>query len=85
MFNTNFSQLFGQVAGARVRPSNLWSGDDQIQGLVEQLSTDAGFEAVRIGELGMASTQEGLTGVLFGIIESGLGPFVYRMASPEAL
>lgn len=84
-FSTNFASLFGLVAGARVRPSNLWAGDDQVKGLVEQLSRDAGYEAVRLGDLGIAATQEGLAGVLFSIAQSGLGQFVYRMAAPEEL
>ena len=85
VFNTNFAALFGQVADARARPSNLWSGDDEVQKLVEQLSLDAGYEAVRLGQLSMASTQEGLAGTLFAIVESGLGLFVYRMAAPGQL
>ncbi|MFJ3407089.1 hypothetical protein [Promicromonospora sp. NPDC090134] len=84
-FSTNFAALFGQVAAARVRPSNLWAGDDQVEGLVTQLSLDAGYEAVRLGDLGMAATQEGLAGVLFSVAQSGLGQFVYRMAAPEQL
>lgn len=84
-FNTNFASLFGQIADARVPPSNLWSGDDEAQSLVEQLSLDAGYEAVRLGGLSMASTQEGLAGTLIAIAQSGLGQFVYRMASPEQL
>ncbi|MFF0341755.1 hypothetical protein [Kribbella sp. NPDC004875] len=84
-FSANFASLFGQLADARVRPSNLWAGDDQAEGLVKQLSLDAGYEAVRLGDLGMAGTQEGLAGVLFSIAQSGLGQFVYRMATPEQL
>jgi predicted dinucleotide-binding enzyme len=84
-FSTNFASLFGQVAAARVRPSNLWSGDDQAEGLVTQLSLDAGYEAVRLGGLDMAATQEGLAGVIFSIAQSGLGQFVYRMAAPDQL
>lgn len=84
-FSTNFASLFGQVADARVRPSNLWAGDDEVEGLVTRLSLDAGYEAVRLGDLGMAAAQEGLAGVLFSIAQSGLGEFVYRMAAPEQL
>lgn len=84
-FSTNFASLFGKVAEARVRPSNLWSGDIDAQSIVEQLSLDAGYEAVRLGNLSMASVQEGLAGTIFAIAESGLGQFVYRMASPEQL
>ncbi|MET9241331.1 hypothetical protein [Nonomuraea sp. NPDC003709] len=84
-FSTNFASLLEQVADARVRPSNLWSGDDEVQGLARQLSLDAGYEAVRLGDLSMAATQEGLAGPMFAIAQSGLGQFVYRLASPEQL
>ncbi|MFD9700441.1 NADPH-dependent F420 reductase [Lentzea sp. NPDC059081] len=84
-FNTNFATLFGQVAGARARPGNLWSGDDEAGDVVSRLSLDAGYEAVRLGNLGMAATQEGLAGVMFSIAQSGLGEFVYRMAPPGQL
>ncbi|WP_285106037.1 hypothetical protein [Promicromonospora sp. MEB111] len=84
-FSTNFASLFGQVAGARVRPSNLWSGDEQVEDIVVRLSLDAGYEAVRLGGLDMAASQEGLAGVLFSIAQSGLGEFVYRMAAPDQL
>jgi predicted dinucleotide-binding enzyme len=53
--------------------------------VVSQLSQDAGFEAVRLGDMSMAATQEGLAGTLFAIAQSGLGQFVYRMAPPEQL
>ena len=84
-FSTNFASLFGQIANARVRPSNLWAGDDEATGIVSQLTFDAGYEAVRVGDLSMAATQEGLAGPLVAIAQSGLGPFVYRMALPEQL
>ncbi|GAB2597146.1 hypothetical protein Aab01nite_72640 [Paractinoplanes abujensis] len=84
-FNANFASLFDRVIDARAWPSNLWSGDDETQDVVEQLSHEAGYEAVRLGQLTAASTQEGLAGVLFGIARSGLGEFVYRMAPPEKL
>jgi predicted dinucleotide-binding enzyme len=84
-FSTNFASLYAQVADARVRPSNLWAGDDDTEALVRQLSLDAGFEAVRVGDLTMAVTMEGLSGVLLGIAQAGLGPFVYRMAAPDQL
>ncbi|MBL0885272.1 NADPH-dependent F420 reductase [Myceligenerans indicum] len=84
-FSTNFASLFGQISDARVRPSNLWAGDDEAAGIVRQLSLDAGYEAVRLGDLSMAATQESLAGVLLSIAQSGLGQFVYRMAAPEQL
>lgn len=84
-FNTNFASLFGRIADARVRPGNLWAGDDETRGIVGQLSLDAGYDAVRLGDLSMAATQEDLAGVMFAIAQSGLGRFVYRMAAPEQL
>lgn len=84
-FSANFASLFAEVADTRVRPSNLWAGDDQAADVVTRLSLDAGYEAVRVGDLGMAATQEGLAGVLFSIAQNGLGPFVYRMAAPGRL
>lgn len=84
-FSTNFASLFGRVAESRARPSNLWCGDSDARSVVEQLSLDAGYEAVRMGNLGMASVQEGLAGTIFAIADSGLGQFVYRMAPPEEL
>lgn len=85
VFSTNFAALYAQVADTRVRPSNLWAGDGEAEGLVRRLSLDAGFEAVRVGDLSLAATVEGLSGVLIGIAQSGLGPFVYRMAAPDQL
>ncbi|GAA5057318.1 NADPH-dependent F420 reductase [Nocardia callitridis] len=84
-FSTNFAALFGQIAEARVRPSNLWSGDDGARSVVAQLSIDAGYDAVRLGDLSMAATQEGMAATMFAIAQSGLGQFVYRMAAPEQL
>jgi hypothetical protein len=49
------------------------------------LGHDAGFDAVRLGDLSMAATQEGVAGTIFAISQSGLGEFVYRMAPPEQL
>lgn len=84
-FSTVFASLLGQVTAARVRPSTLWSGDDEIAGLVTQLGSDAGLDAVRLGGLDRAATQEGLAGVLLSVAQAGLGPFVYRMAAPDQL
>jgi len=85
VFNTNIAALYKQIGDARVRPSNLWSGDEGARGLVEQLSLDAGYEAVRLGDLSMAATQEGLAHAVVAIAQGGLGPFVYRLATPEQL
>jgi 8-hydroxy-5-deazaflavin:NADPH oxidoreductase len=85
VFNTNIALLYPRIAKARVLPSNLWSGDEEARRVVEQLSLDAGYEAVRLGDLSMAATQEGLAHAVIAIAQAGLGEFVYRMATPEEL
>ena len=84
-FSTNFASLLGKISDARARPGNLWAGDDEAEGVVSRLSLDAGYEAIRLGDLRMAATQEGLAGVMFAIARSGLGEFAYRMAPPDQL
>ena len=84
-FNTNFASLFDRIGVARVLPGNLWSGDDEARDVVEQLSLDAGYQAVRIGALAKAAAQEELANLIFAIAQAGLGEFVYRMAPPELL
>jgi 8-hydroxy-5-deazaflavin:NADPH oxidoreductase len=84
-FNINFAKLYDRVANARVKPSNLWSGDNEVRAVVEQLSRDAGFEPVSMGPLSNAALQERLIGPVFAIAQSGTGPFVYRITNPEEL
>jgi predicted dinucleotide-binding enzyme len=84
-FNINFAALYGQLAEARARPSNLWSGDDEARQLVEQLNRDAGYDPVYAGPLENAAAQERFIGLVFGINQGGLGPFLYRMALPDRL
>ena len=83
-FNFNFASLFGRLAEARVRPGNLWCGDNEAREVVEQLNRDAGYDPVRVGPLESAAVQEGLLGVIFGIAE-GMGPCVYRFAPVDQL
>lgn len=84
-FNINFAALYDRLGSARVKPGNLWCGDEEARAAVEQLSGDAGFEAVSMGPLSAAAVQEGLIGPVFAIAQSGMGPFVYRIATPENL
>jgi predicted dinucleotide-binding enzyme len=84
-FNINFASLYGRLAEARARPSNLWSGDDEAREVVEQLNRDAGYDPVRFGNLDNAAAQEGLVGAIFAVSQAGLGEFVYRMAPLEEL
>lgn len=83
-FNINFARLYPRLAEARVRPSNLWSGDDEVRPVVEQLIRDAGYEPVRVGNLEMAGAQEAMIRVVISIMKDS-GPFLYRMAPPERL
>lgn len=84
-FNINFASLYGRLAATRVKPSNLWCGDEQARAAVEQLSRDAGYEPVSMGPLSNAVLQESLIMPVFAIAQSGTGPFVLRIASPENL
>jgi predicted dinucleotide-binding enzyme len=83
-FNINFASLYGQVQSARVKPGNLWSGDEEARGTIEQLSRDAGYEALYMGPLSNAALQESLIGPVFAIAQAR-GPFVYRISAPDKL
>jgi 8-hydroxy-5-deazaflavin:NADPH oxidoreductase len=84
-FNINFANLYDRLDAARSRPGNLWCGDEEARAVVEQLSRDAGYEPIFAGGLDKAAAQEAFLGLVFSIAQSGLGPFVYRMAPPEEL
>lgn len=84
-FNLNIASLLGRLAEARATPSNLWCGDEEAREVVERLNRDAGYEPVYEGPLGNAATQEAFAGLFLGIAQSGMGPFVYRMAPPDRL
>jgi len=83
-FNLNFARLYPRLGEARVKPSNLWSGDDEARPIVEQLIRDAGYEPVRVGGLEMAAAQEAMIQVNIAIMRDS-GPFLCRMASPDQL
>ncbi len=83
-FNVNFASLYGQLGDARVKPSNLWCGDEEAREAVEQLNFDAGYDPVRVGPLESAAAQESMIDVIFAIGD-GLGPYVYRFAPLEQL
>ena len=50
-FNLNFASQYGKLGEAKSRPSNIWSGDEEARGVVEQLNRDAGYEPVHMGGL----------------------------------
>ena len=83
-FNVNFASLLGRLGEARVRPSNLWSGDEEAREVVEQLNRYSGYDPVYTGPLENAARQESIIDVIFAISE-GMGEYVYRFAPIEQL
>ena len=83
-FNINFASLLGRLGEARVRPSNLWCGDEAARDAVEQLNRDAGYDPVYTGPIEKAAAQEALVPVIVAISEA-MGPYVYRFAPVERL
>ena len=62
----------GRLGEARVRPSNLWCGDEEAREVVEQLNHDAGYDPVYTGPLQNAGA---------GMVHR----FLFRVASAQAL
>ena len=83
-FNLTFARLYDEIDATRSRPSNIWSGDEEARGVVEQLTRDAGYEPVYAGGMDKTATQEQGIGLIFAISQAS-GPFVYRMAPPDKL
>jgi len=84
-FNTDFASLYGEIDDQRARPSGLYCGDEEARAATEQLIRDAGFEPVRIGDLGQARALEDFLAVLMGIAGSGMGQTFHRFAPPGKL
>jgi predicted dinucleotide-binding enzyme len=83
-FNLNFAALYDQLDEAGSRPSNIWSGDEEARGVVEQLIRDAGYEPAYAGGLDTARVQEAAIGLWLGVSQN-TGRFVYRIAAPDKL
>jgi 8-hydroxy-5-deazaflavin:NADPH oxidoreductase len=83
-FNVNFASLLGHLGEARVRPSNLWCGDEEAREIVERLNRDAGYDPVGIGPIESAALQEHAIEVIFAV-SKGLGDCVYRFAPLDQL
>jgi predicted dinucleotide-binding enzyme len=83
-FNVNFANLHDQLANARSKPGNIWTGDEEAREVVEQLNRDAGYEPLHGGPLENARAQEDFLPVFVGISKE-IGPCVYRMAPPADL
>jgi 8-hydroxy-5-deazaflavin:NADPH oxidoreductase len=84
-FNINFAALYDRLSEPGSRPSNLWCGDEEARDVVERLNRDAGYEPVYAGPLENAGAQEAFIELVFAIVQSGMGPFVYRIAPPDRL
>ena len=82
-FNINFAAIYGRIGQSATRPGNLWCGDEEARGVVEQLGRDAGYDPIYAGGLENAAVQESLLQLVFAINRGGMGPFFYRMAPPE--
>jgi 8-hydroxy-5-deazaflavin:NADPH oxidoreductase len=83
-FNLNFARLYDQIDQAGSRPSNIWSGDEEARGVVEQLNRDAGYDPVYAGGIDKTAAQEHGIGIILAI-SGATGPFFYRMAPPGEL
>ena len=83
-FNLNWARLYGQLSQTRVRPSNLWCGDDEAAEIVERLTRDAGYDPVCTGGLEMAGLHEAMMRAMSGVKDE-IGFFVYRAAPPDSL
>lgn len=83
-FNINFASLYSRLNEARVRPSNLWCGDEGTRETLEQLNRDAGYDPVYLGPIENAAAQERVIDAIFAISEQ-IGDFVYRFAPVDQL
>ena len=84
-FNINFAALYDRLGEAGSTPSNLWCGDEEARGVVEQLNRDVGYEPVYAGPLENAAAQENFFKLVFGMVQGGMGAFFYRIAPPDQL
>ena len=82
-FNMNFGALLDQVHEQRVRPSSWYIADDDARDVTEQLTTDAGYDPVRVGDLSRARAFEDAVWLLMSI--APVGGVFYRFAPPGEL
>ena len=83
-FNANFAALYDQLDAQRVRPSTLYAAEEDARAVTGRLIRDAGYEPVLVG-LEQARALEDHLGLMFAIMQAGLGPFFYRYAMPGEL
>jgi predicted dinucleotide-binding enzyme len=84
-FNLNFAALYDQIDQQRARPSNLYAAEDGARAVTDQLIRDAGYEPIYAGGLEQARALEDHLGLMFALMQAGLGPFFYRYAKPGEL
>jgi len=84
-FNVNFSTAYDEVGSQRVRPGNLWCGDEDLREVTEQLIRDAGYEPLAAGGLSNARALEDFVMPFAAASESAGGPLMYRFAKPGEL
>jgi 8-hydroxy-5-deazaflavin:NADPH oxidoreductase len=83
-FNLNFANIYDEIDGQPQRPGNLFAAEDAARAVTEQLIRDAGYDPVYAGGLDQARALEDHLGLMFAVNQSGLGPFFYRLWSPES-
>ena len=83
-FNANFATIYGRIAEAKSKPSQVFTADEAAREVTEQLIRDAGYEPVYAGRLDKSRALEDFLGILFAISQTA-GPVFYRFAPPEEL
>ena len=82
-FNLNFAKIYDAIDSQSERPANLYAADEDARETTEQLIRDAGYEPVYAGGLDKARALEDHLALMFAVNQAGLGPFFYRMWSPQ--
>jgi predicted dinucleotide-binding enzyme len=79
-FNTVFARQYDEIDGTTPAPSCLWCGDDEARDATERLVRDAGYDPVRVGDLGYAvALEDFVLNVIFPVAQERGGPFFYRI------
>jgi predicted dinucleotide-binding enzyme len=83
-FSANFANIYDRIDEQSERPGNLFAAEDDARETTEQLIRDAGYDPIYVGDLDKARAIEDHLGLVFAINQAGLGPFFYRMWSPDS-
>ncbi|MBA3718106.1 MAG: dinucleotide-binding protein [Actinobacteria bacterium] len=83
-FNLNFARAYDEIGNQSVTPSNIYCADDDAREVTEQLTRDAGYEPISIGDLDSAGAQEDAI-LLFFALATAQGPVLYRFGKPGEL